>query len=239
MQPSRRKCLWASLAAATLFAFPPQTHADTLTISSAPTGASVEIDGKPCGVTPLRLEYPGGYFHKTHTVFGARLEHALTLKISKDGFVPQQITLTEGPYDWVSATGKRHGTYYLLKSNSINLTLDPLPPGVPSVNSAGGDGPMLPPQRFSHDQTALNAPSTDSKEPAGIASVQIATDPPGAEIYIDGKFVGQTPSTIKLPAGTHRIEVKSEGKQIWQRDMEVLRDSLLTLHPELPPAKSD
>jgi hypothetical protein len=236
MQPSRRHCLWASLAVAALFALPPQTRADSLTISSSPAGASVEVDGKACGVTPLRLEYPGGYFHKTHTVFGARLEHALTLRIFKDGFVPQQITLTEGPYDWVSATGKHHGTYYLLKSNQVNLTLDPLPPGVPSVNFAGGDGPMQQPQHFTH---ASVAGSADSQMPSGIASVQIDSEPPGAEIYVDGKFVGQTPSSIKLPAGTHRIEVKSEGKQIWQRDMEVLKDSQLTLHPVLSPAKPD
>jgi hypothetical protein len=55
----------------------------------------------------------------------------------------------------------------------------------------------------------------------------------GAEIYVDGKFVGQTPSTLQLASGTHHIEVKSEGKRGWERDLEVLKDSQLTLHPEL------
>jgi hypothetical protein len=63
--------------------------------------------------------------------------------------------------------------------------------------------------------------------------VAIASDPAGAEIYVDGKFVGQTPSTIRLPSGTHRIEVKSQGKQNWQRDLEVLKDSELRLRPVL------
>ncbi|MGD1212342.1 MAG: PEGA domain-containing protein [Candidatus Acidiferrales bacterium] len=61
----------------------------------------------------------------------------------------------------------------------------------------------------------------------------LASDPPGAEIYIDGKFVGQTPSTIQLPSGTHLIEVRSRGKQDWERDLDVLKDSQLTLHPVL------
>jgi hypothetical protein len=50
---------------------------------------------------------------------------------------------------------------------------------------------------------------------------------------VDGKFVGQTPSTLELASGTHHIEVKSEGKLGWERDLEVLKDSQLTLHPEL------
>ena len=61
----------------------------------------------------------------------------------------------------------------------------------------------------------------------------ISCDVDGAEIYVDGKFVGQTPSTLQLASGTHHIEVKSEGKRAWERDLEVLKDSQLTLHPVL------
>jgi hypothetical protein len=238
MQPSRRLCICASLAALLSPLFPSRALADTLTISSTPPGASVDIDGKLCGPTPYRIDYPGGYFHKPHTVFAARLEHALVLKISKDGFAAQQITLTEGPFDWISATGKHHGTYYLLKSDRFDLKLDPLPPGIASINSVGREGP-LPPARAS--ESARTAPAvTDkdsSKESAvrDIGTVQIESDPPGAEIYIDGQFAGQTPATIRLPSGTHHVEVKSQGKQDWLRDLEVWKESQLTLHPVLAP----
>jgi S1-C subfamily serine protease len=86
-------------------------------------------------------------------------------------------------------------------------------------------------RRFYPDASA--APPSGSSSDVGIGSVAIASDPAGAEIYIDGKFVGQTPSTIRLASGAHRIEVKSQGKQNWQRDLEVLKDSELTLHPVL------
>ena len=61
----------------------------------------------------------------------------------------------------------------------------------------------------------------------------IASEPAGAEIYVDGKFVGQTPSTIHLASGVHRVAVKAGGKKSWERELEVTKDSQLTLHPVL------
>jgi hypothetical protein len=50
---------------------------------------------------------------------------------------------------------------------------------------------------------------------------------------VDGSFVGQTPSALRLATGRHRIELKSPGKKAWERDLEVMKDSELTLHPVL------
>jgi hypothetical protein len=78
------------------------------------------------------------------------------------------------------------------------------------------------------------AAASASLSPAtGHGKVAISCDVDGAEIYVDGKFVGDTPSTLQLASGTHHIEVKSEGKRQWERDLEVLKDSQLTLHPVL------
>jgi hypothetical protein len=85
----------------------------------------------------------------------------------------------------------------------------------------------------SRDSSETVAASTSPSQPTGHGKVAISCDVAGAEIYVDGKFVGQTPSTLQLASGTHHIEVKSEGKRGWERDLEVLKDSQLTLHPEL------
>jgi hypothetical protein len=50
--------------------------------------------------------------------------------------------------------------------------------------------------------------------------VSITSDVPGAEIEIDGAFVGSTPSMNKLTAGTHKITVK-HGTSVWSRDLNV------------------
>ena len=227
MQPSRRHCLFASLALLAFSMLAPRTRADNLTITSSPPGATVEIDGLVAGTTPYKTDFPGGYFHKTHTAFGSRLEHSMTLRVTKEGYVAQQITLTNGPFEWVAITGRHRGNYFLLKSSHVDMKLDPVLYGARGpVETIGKDGPLRP-----VSGPALRSDERDANSPA--RSVTIASDPPGAEIYIDGKFVGQTPSTIQLPNGIHRIEMKYRGKQDWERDLEVLKDSQLTLHPVL------
>ena len=123
MQPSRRHCLFASLALLALSLLAPRTRAETLTITSSPPGATVEIDGVVVGKTPYRVTYPGGYFHKTHTIFGERLEHSMTVRIYKDGYTSQELKLTDGPFEWVALNGRDHGKYWLLKSSHMEATL--------------------------------------------------------------------------------------------------------------------
>jgi PEGA domain len=229
MQPSRKHCLCASLALL-LCLLAPRTHAETLTITSLPEGATVEIDGLVAGTTPYETAFPGGYFHKTHTAFGERLEHSMVVRLSKDGYLSQQITLTNGPFDWVAITGRKRGTYFLIKARRFDVRLDLASHGSGApAETIGNDGPMRPAYAALKSKALPEQRETHSSS----GSVSISSDPAGAEIYIDGKFVGDTPSTMELSAGSHHVEVKSRGKQDWARDLEVLKDSQLTLHPIL------
>jgi hypothetical protein len=53
--------------------------------------------------------------------------------------------------------------------------------------------------------------------------------PPGAEITLDGKYVGSTPSEIDLTAGTHAIVFSMAGFTQWKRDLTVLTGSELSV----------
>lgn len=429
MQPSRRHCLCALLALLVFpLAFTPRAQAATLTITSSPPGATVEIDGVIVGTTPFQMKVPGGYFHKTRTVFGQTLQHEMTLRIYKDGYTAQDLRLTSGPFAWVALDGRTEGHYWLLKASHIQATLEPVssaftgkvkraaagsseanvgaelptqeivenaipavvrlsspegwgsgflvtetgviatnrhvvegrnsmtvrfsngtqllgrviytsPPGGPDaalvkvdgsgfpflpladssevhpgeavitignpergmpdtvtkgivsavgrdplagngtwvqtdapINPGNSGGPLLDGRgavvgintlmmrdpenpdttlhgmsfaQSSHDlleilerfypraRDASEPVAASPSPPAGNGAVAIFCDVAGAEIYVDGEFVGQTPSTLQLASGTHHIEVKSQGKGGWERDLEVLKDSQLTLHPVL------
>lgn len=228
MQPSWRPCICASLALLlSLSVFCPRASAKNLTITSTPPGARVEIDGSFSGTTPYRSPFPGGYFHKPHTVFGARLDHAMVMKISMDGYVSEKITLTNGPFVWTSVNGRQHGRYFLLKSARFDIRLDPLSTaqGRPA-ETVDGEGPMpgAKPRDFS-------GPAAPLREQEG--TIAISSNPNRAEVYVDGQFEGQTPATLRLPSGLHHFEVKFSGQQMWQRDLDVLAGSRLSLDATL------
>ena len=144
MRPSRRHCLYASLALLASALLAPQAIAETLTITSSPPGAAVEINGSVAGTTPYKTEFPGGYFHKTHTVFGARLDHSMVVRVSKDGYLTEQLTLTQGPFEWVAVNGRHHGNYFLLKSGRFDIKLDPISYGNAPVETISHQGPLRP-----------------------------------------------------------------------------------------------
>jgi hypothetical protein len=75
----------------------------------------------------------------------------------------------------------------------------------------------------------LPAPSSQAV-PIGTGKVFITANRDGADIFVDGKFVGSTPSTFTLPVGPHTIEVKGQDGTIWKRVLEVLKDSEVKLN---------
>ncbi|MGB0035159.1 MAG: PEGA domain-containing protein [Candidatus Acidiferrales bacterium] len=221
-----RQFLSGSVALIALFSLAPRAFAETLTITSTPPGATVEIDGSPVGKTPFQSDFPGAYFHKPHTSFGTRLKHSMVARISMKGYVAQDVKLTDGPLVWVAVTGRHHGNYWVFKTNHFEVQLEPtykLEGG--SFENSERPGP-LPPYR---------GPARPGSEGAAreTGSVAITSDPAGAEIYIDGKFMGQAPATLHLAIGSHHVIVKAIGKKDWERTLEVLKDSQLTLHPVL------
>jgi serine protease Do len=368
------------------------------------------------------MKVPGGYFHKTHSVFGARLGHPMVLRVSKGGYATKEIVMTEGPMPWVALNGTYHGDYWLLKTAHFDVTLEPvsqsftgavvatvagnsrvemrpelsvedivqrskpavvllrrpdgqgsgflitetgviatnahvargeqslvamLPSGqqaqakviytdpeldialvkvdgsgLPhltladlstvrqgqSVVAIGNPGGAMPfsvtkgivsavgrtpdTNRGTWVQTdaainpgnsggpllngygevvginskkyvkegvqsigfalsssdlmeilhrfypAISTPIPEAAQvPEGIGTLVVSSDPDGAEVYLDGKFVGNTPSTLKLPVGPHTIQLKASGRADWQRSVEILKDSQLNLKAQLIVAK--
>ena len=104
----------------------PPASAESLKITSNPSGASVELDGVLVGTTPFEKSFPGGYFHRTHTVIGQRLEHPVVARVSLAGYATREILLTDGPMEWIDLHGHNHGQYWLFKSDHFHADLDPI-----------------------------------------------------------------------------------------------------------------
>jgi len=86
--------------------------------------------------------------------------------------------------------------------------------------------------------TISQLPATNPAEDKNTESgkVTISADVENADVYVDGKFVGNVPSTLTLSAGAHKIEVKAPDRTSWERDLEVMNDSSVNLKAVLPNA---
>src|ERR1700686_589359 len=130
--PPFRSFLFASL----LLCIVASSSADTLKITSSPPGATVELDGVAVGATPLEKDFPGGYFHRTRTALGQRLEHPMVARLSLPGYATREIALTEGPMNWIDLHGHNHGEYWLFKSDHFHADLELLSPPFPGPVAA-------------------------------------------------------------------------------------------------------
>lgn len=418
---SAAACIFIFTSFLSCMSFATPAAANTLKITSIPAGATVEMDGLVVGTTPFKVEMPGGYFHKTHTIWGTRLEHPMVVRVSMEGYASQELTITEGPFEWRGLTGGSGGEYWLIKTDHFEVTLDSVDKvftGQPEISNAKSDsdagapelspeaiakqsdpaivrvegeiawgtgffvtdtglvatnrhvvkgqsrlyvvtrayrklaakvvyvdsdkdlallkvdgsgfphltlapldevqrgepvvaigypaegmphtithgivsgigksrlagngtwiqtdaainhgnsgGPLLDTQGRVIGLTAVGPPSDDPHDPiiglkyalsaqdlidvlrrfyppeknagrapsGGTATVSVSSDPSGADIYVDEKFVGNTPSVLHLAAGIHEVKIQAAGKKAWERQLDVLRDSKLTLDPALEP----
>jgi PEGA domain len=67
----------------------------------------------------------------------------------------------------------------------------------------------------------------------GVGTIVISSAPVGAEIFVDEKFHGNTPATLRFPTGSHAMVLKFPGRADWKRTREVLKSSKVTLRATL------
>jgi hypothetical protein len=68
------------------------------------------------------------------------------------------------------------------------------------------------------------------------AKLQVESSPPGADIEIDGNFVGNTPSDVQVTDGDHTVTLKLKGCANWERKVKVTSGSSIHLSAEMETA---
>jgi PEGA domain len=83
-------------------------------------------------------------------------------------------------------------------------------------------------------QTANAAATQDGKGlDAALSTVDIKSTPDGAEITVDDKFMGSTPSSLRLAVGNHKIKLGKSGFKAWERTMTVSAGATATVDATL------
>lgn len=63
--------------------------------------------------------------------------------------------------------------------------------------------------------------------------VPITSNPDGADIMVDQKFMGSTPSTLRLTPGDHAISIEKSGFKSWQRTIKLTAGASPTINATL------
>lgn len=219
------------------------SHLGILRIGSDPAGASVRLDGKPVGTTPLELRavqegerrvevQSAGYRVETREVAveaGKALDVNVTLQPSPgtlrvESMPPGALVRVEGfeegiaPHEYADVDP---GTYavLLLLDGYADTTLD-------AVVRAG----------------RLTVVRGEMQIVSG--GIQIVTIPPGAQVFVDGRLVGTTEASKsdlisapllaeRIPQGTHQVGVVKEGYHALTRWVRVEAGKTVVLQERL------
>ena len=76
-------------------------------------------------------------------------------------------------------------------------------------------------------------PRVESGPATQLASVIVKSTPSGADINVDGKYMGSTPSTIQLAPGEHEVSIEKDELRPWQRTMTVTAGGSSTIDATL------
>lgn len=81
-------------------------------------------------------------------------------------------------------------------------------------------------------------PATVAAATPASGKLHLESDPPGADIEVDGSFVGNTPSDIEVAEGEHTVAVKRAGFKDWERKLKVSGGSNVHLSAALEKLES-
>jgi len=173
---------------------------------------SVEIaDGEKAALRAVKESQGGGH---TGIMAGGMVATSLIVWPAAPAFLlmhGKDVTIPKGTEVTAYVSGD-------MKLDLAKFQPAPLVPAAPPVAAA----PEIP--AVSRDASP-NAAPTDvprvSPDQAAGAQLEMSSTPDGADIEIDGNFVGSTPSLVGVSAGPHQLSVRKAGFKPWERKITV------------------
>jgi formylglycine-generating enzyme required for sulfatase activity len=211
-----------------------------VTIGSIPKGASVRLDGKPVGKTPLELDlFPGSHkvaisadrFKTWRTRLVVQANQPQTLENIRLEPADATFALHTNPVGANVTVGERYAG-----KTPLDMRLLPDKVHVIRISKAGYEKVV---QKIKVSSGRRKDLTVDLVPIEGI--VFLTVNPEDAELLVNGKSWGTVRKELRLPSVEHRLEIKKEGYQPFQTKItprpgfpKELRVALTKLVPKKP-----
>ncbi len=214
-----------------------------ISILSQPEGASVFMDGRKLGETPLVLESLDAGDHALVFKMEGHLDESMNVKVEPGKKV-----------EWKALLKPRRGEVRLkgLRAGDLVKLLDAQGGAVRDAFAEGDQVAFrdLPEAEYEavverkghapgkwrvHAQHGKPAEVGVLMLAARPGTLKVSSDPPGADIFLDGKKAGETPGRLEdIPAGAHAVKLVHPERSDWEGAAEVKPDEQAELKATLP-----
>lgn len=188
-------------------------------IDSSPSGAAIEVDGQSRGNAPATLNLPLGS-HRIRATLGGYVDREIQVDLTEPKGYPVtlslQPTVALPPKPGVlkaESTPSGAELYVDGKRRGNTPAAVEVPPGAHQVRVvlAGYQEYSVAVHLKEGADYPLKADLVREPTAAAKATISIASTPPGAELYLNGKPSGKTPQRLEVSLGWHQVRLTMEG----------------------------
>jgi len=108
-----------------------------------------------------------------------------------------------------------------------------IPQGTEITAYTAGDIP-LDASKFAPDPALVKAaPQPVVAEVSAQSSIEIKSTPDAADISVDDKYMGSTPSMLRIPPGDHKVKIEKSGFKPWEKILTVTAGAAASVNATL------
>ncbi len=224
----------------------PTGSTGSVTITSTPTGAYVSIDGGTTEITPWTYQVAPGS-HQVEVDFPGYQAYVTTVNVAAGGTSQVNAILSPVPNPGLIAIDSTPQGADIYVDGNFNgetpFTVGGLTPGPHQVVLVfPGYAPYTATVQVQAGQTASVNAILAQVTLTGLGDINVASQPSGASIYLDGVYQGITvPDNIitlqAVQAGSHTIVLSENGYQDYRQVIQVNEGQATTVAAVLTPVQ--
>lgn len=225
----------------------PSTTYGTIRVNSAPEGAVASLDGLTWQYTPCTFDQvTAGTNHVLQLSLAGYQTYTTTVWVSANQNTPVSVSLSKNPAQTGSisvVTSPKGADVYIdgQYRGYSPTTVSGLSPGSHTVRlqKAGYDEYIGSVTVYSNQVTKVSW--TFSSLPPTVGSIEVTSTPAGASVFLDGNYMGATPSgdyldLTSITVGSHTLLLQLSGYSVYSQTITVTSGGIATVNAQLTPS---